>query len=445
VGLAPDETGVVVVGAGLAGLAAAVTLAEAGVDVRVLEAEQRVGGRVLTLRAPFDDGLYAEAGGEFVDGGHQVLHAFLRAYGLPIVPIPAGRRLFSFDGSVMRGESLADLGDQAGRDEARLDRETRRLAARVHDPVRPWETAADLDRRSVGGWLDELSLGPIARTYQQIWRSVDYGVAPERLSLLQYARDERLWQRAPELISGRVRGGMDRLPTAMAAGLGERVLLGARVTAIRQDERSVSIQYERAGVTTSIEARYGVVAAPPPVLGRIALARPAMSGFGAIGQLAMGRITKILLQVRRRFWQDRGVSGRAFTDGLVQATYETTAGQPGERAVLTVYTADRAADTLTALSEADRLMACLAELERLYPGCSREVERAVTVAWNEAAPSGGAYSHFRPGDMARLGPRLAAPVGRLHVAGEHTDPWQATMNGALASGVRAAREILGRL
>src|SRR5688572_24784628 len=112
----PDEATVVVVGAGLAGLAAAVTLARADVEVRVLEAEQRVGGRVLTVRAPFDGGVYAEAGGEFVDGGHQVLHDFLQAYGLTLVPIPSGQRLFRFDGTILRGESLSDLSDEAARD-----------------------------------------------------------------------------------------------------------------------------------------------------------------------------------------------------------------------------------------------------------------------------------------------------------------------------------------
>src|SRR5215213_4634636 len=99
-----SEVGVVVVGAGLAGLAAAVTLARAGVEVRVLEAEPRVGGRVLTVREPFADGLYAEAGGEFVDGGHQVLHDFLQAYRLEIRPIPTGQRIFRFDGAILRGE-----------------------------------------------------------------------------------------------------------------------------------------------------------------------------------------------------------------------------------------------------------------------------------------------------------------------------------------------------
>src|SRR5437763_818121 len=85
----------------------------------------------------------------------------------------------------------------------------------------------------VGAWLDDLGLSPFSRAHQQIWRSVDYGVRPEAISLLQYARDERLWnQPTADRPSGRLNGGMDRLPTAMAAELGERVHLATPVTAI---------------------------------------------------------------------------------------------------------------------------------------------------------------------------------------------------------------------
>ena len=441
--------GVVIVGAGLAGLAAAVTLMRAGVPVWILEADDRVGGRVLTVRAPFDDGLYAEAGGEFVDGGHLLLHEFLRQYQLPLLPIPDGHRVTRFDGEIRRGDSLADLSLEAGHDEERIAKETALLAERATDPARPWASAADLDHVSVGEWLDGLGIGRLARAYQHVWRTVDYGAEPQHLSLLQYARDEMLWRDTPDLpglISGRVQGGMDQLPLAMAAELGDRVTLGAAVTEIWHDEYGVLVNYKYAGGTHEVPAAHVVIAVPPPALRRIQL-EPPMEGpqRAAYDGLPMGHVTKVLLQVRRRFWEDHGVNGRAFTDGLVQATYEATAGQPGQRAVLTIYTADQTADRLAAMSEPERLAACLAELEQLYPGCSSEIERVVTVAWDAGSRAGGAYSHFRAGDMVRFGPWLAAPFGRLHFAGEHTDQWQATMNGALASGQRAAREILSQL
>lgn len=436
----------VVVGAGLAGLSAALKLRRAGVDVLVLESAERVGGRVLTLREPFEEGLYAEAGGEFVDSGHTVLHAYLRCYGLAVMPMPDGEQLFSIGGNVLRGESLADLGEEPTRDEERLEAALEALAQRVVDVDRPWESAPELDQCSVGEWLDEQHLGPIVRTFQQVWRTVDYAVRPECISLLELARDEALWSQPSDLPSGRVRGGIDRLPLAMAAELGDRVRLGGTVTAIRQDGDVAWVTCKTGGVEAAVRGRRVVLAVPIPALRRIAL-EPALppEPARAIAELGFGTVTKIMLQVRRRFWEDQGLNGRVFTDGLVQGMYEATAGQPGERGILTVYTADRAANTLASLSEEQRVTACLEVLEHLYPGSSDQVEQTWTAAWTAHSTTGGAYSHFQPGQMARFGRRLTEPFGRLHFAGEHTDRWQATMNGALASGQRVAGEVLALL
>jgi monoamine oxidase len=144
-------------------------------------------------------------------------------------------------------------------------------------------------------------------------------------------------------------------------------------------------------------------------------------------------------------WEDQGVNGRTFTDGSLQATYDATHGQPGRRAILTVYLADQVARLLATMTEEQRITHCVGELERLYPGCGADLEAGVSVVWDTDPSSLGAYSYFRPGDVTRFGPVLARPEGRIHFAGEHTDPWQATMNGALSSGVRAAREVVARL
>lgn len=154
---------------------------------------------------------------------------------------------------------------------------------------------------------------------------------------------------------------------------------------------------------------------------------------------------KVLLQFRRRFWEDLGVDGRTFTDGSLQATYDATYGQPGQRAILTVYLAAQVARLLATMTEEQRIIHCLSELEWLYPGCGADFEIGVSVVWDAGLSSLGAYSYFRPGDLTRFGSILARREGRLHFAGEHTDPWQATMNGALSSGVRAAREVVARL
>ena len=442
----PAAAEVVVLGGGLAGLAATRALLRAGVDVQLLEARGRVGGRVLTLRAPFDDGLYAEAGGEFISASHRVVRDFLRSYGLALNPLGDGPRVFSIGGEIQRGQSPEELSDDTREAAERLERATSDLAGRIPDPRRPWNApaAAELDARSLAEWLDELRLHPIARTHQDVWTTVDYGVEATHLSLLQYARDERLLLEESDG-ADRAPGGMDRLPAAMAAELGPRVHLETAAIALARSAGSVTVRFARDGAAGTIVAGYAVVALPLTVLRSLEVQPPFDAARRqAVDGLGYGSVVKVLLQFKRRFWKDAGLSGRTLVDVPTYTTYDATEGQPGRRGILAFYTAGRLATELARLSDAERLARCLSLLELVYPGCSADLERGVSTTWDADRTSLGAYSHFCPGALTRFGPVLARPEGPVHFAGEHTDPWQATMNGALASGVRAADEVLTR-
>ena len=438
---------VAVLGAGLAGLAAAISLADQGVDVRVLESRPRVGGRVQTLRQAFADGLYAEAGAEFIGPGHRVVLDFLARYGLSAPPRPEGRRLFRFQGRVEPGE-VAVARRTARGDARRLQRRIARLAERVDDPERAWASAAgpELDGQSLGAWLDDARLDPLVRAREAVWITVDYGVEPERISLLMYARDERLLQLGPAGPTRCILGGADQLPAAMATELGPRVHCSTAVLGVEQEAGSLSVEFEQEGAAGRLRAEFAIVALPLAAARQLKLCPPfEAERRAALERVGLGSVLKIMLQTRRRFWRELGLDGGMLSDGLCQAGYESTHSQAGERGILTIYTAGAAARTLAALPEAERLTRCVEQLEALYPGCGDQIERAVATSWDEQPASGGAYSHFPPDTLLAAGPWLARPLGRLHFAGEHTDHWQATMNGALNSGLRAAREVLVRL
>lgn len=439
----PSAAQVVVVGAGLAGLAAAVGLARAGLDVRVLEARQRVGGRVYTVRAPFSDGLHAEAGAEFISPGHETLRRFLRAYDVPLGTRPDRPRTYFFEGKLIRGASPAEYGGQIAADFARVEARVPELTALLPDPGRAWEApaAAELDAISLGTWFDQQQRHRVVRAFQWLWVAVDYGVTPDKLSLLMYTRDEKLIEQAPARPGDLVPGGLDQVPRAMAAELGRRVHLASPATAIEQRERGVTVHY----IGGRIEAEYAVLAVPATVLRRFVfdppLERPKAE---AIAGLRYNQVLKVHLQFRRRFWCDDGGTVGLMSDLPIQTAWDSTCAQPGERGILSVYAADWAALVLAGLPEPERFAFCLEQLERIYPGCGASFERGASVVWHAEPENGGAYSYFGPGELTRFAPWLARPAGRLHFAGEYTDIWQSTMNGALASGVRAAEEIVAR-
>jgi monoamine oxidase len=446
-GSPPARADVVVVGGGLAGLAAGVTLARRGVDVALLEARSRVGGRVLTLRAPFAAGLFAEAGPEFISPGHQALRGWLRAYGVPVGPRRFGPRLFAFAGQTARGWWVDAFGGRVPADLERVAAATARDASRVLTPRTAWRgpDAAALDSRSLGAWIDEQDLGPVVRSYEHTWTRLDYGVEPEGLSLLTYARDERMLRAFADRPGTHALGGLDQLTTGMAADLGGRLHLATAATGFARAPDPVQVYYLRDGSVGEIEARYVVVAVPCTVLRTLAVTPPWQPARQrAIHGLRYSHVMKVHLQFRRRFWLDHDSSG-VMTDLPLQSAWDSTGAQAGERGILTLYKAGRQVVALAALPEAERLARCLAQLEEVYPGCSAEFEVGTAVDWDADPASRGAYSHFAPGELTAFAPWLARPEGRIHFAGEHTDPWQATMNGALASGVRAAREVLRRL
>jgi monoamine oxidase len=352
-----------------------------------------------------------------------------------------------FAGRVGQGWTLAGFGVRAERDAELIERRGEELAARVCDAARPWTcpTAGELDSQSLGSWLDGFDLDPVARSHRNVWTTIDYGVEPERLSLLMWARDERLIMQSPDRGPAYVAGGLDQLPRALAAVLGQRVQLGCPVRALRQASDSVTVQFGANGCGP-ITARYAIAALPLGPLRAVTIDPPLDDRQQqALAGLRYGHVLRTHLQFKRRFWQDGVRSSGLVTDLPLQSAWDSTHAQLGPRGILTVYTAGRTAERLASWPEEARTRWCLDQLEQVYPGCRTEFQHAASVVWSVDPASLGAYSHFGPQELTRYGPWLARPAGRLHFAGEHTDRWQATMNGALASGERAADEVLARL
>jgi monoamine oxidase len=454
---APVPGKVIVIGAGLAGLAAALELTEAGVEVEMLEARAEPGGRVRTLRAPFAEGLHAEAGAALVPAGHRLVPEYAERLGLKLVEIApassgqlyvlAGHRILCCDGRPEPWPGALTADERALGLQGMWRRYVGDVLSEVGDPTAagwPAATLARWDQVTVGDFLRSRGASPAAVALLSLGYLDLGGDGIETCSALATLRD--LAQRGTDGRFRVVEGGNDRLPNAMGARLGRRVHYEMPVVRIEPGERTATVLTRQRGKIRRWSAERVICTLPPAVLAALEVA-PAFSPArrAALEALRSTSLTRVFVQTRTRFWQRQGLPLSALSDLPVKWVWDATVAQPGRRGILDAHLGGAEARRLAVLPSADRLREVLRHLERIYPGVRAETETSFVVDWDAEPWARGAYAWFRPGQLTSVLPTLLAPEGRIHFAGEHTASASGWMEGALQSGRRAAAEVLASL
>jgi monoamine oxidase len=445
---------VIVAGAGLAGLAAAYELVRLGYDVAVLEARDRPGGRVLTLRDGFDGGLHVEAGAIFVPGDHHHTVDYARELGVALVPAGArarggagarcfvrGRAVRMRPGEPVRWPMPLSPGEAGLVPHALRARYLDPVLAEIGDPRHPsWPGPAALryDGMTLAALLRARGASPGAVAAMRLGYLDEWGDGVDACSALSLLRD--LAQQGTEGAVHVVEGGTDRLPRALAARLGERVRYGAEVLTIHQDRDGVRVGFGRRGRIEVLEADWLVCALPFPTLRAVRVTPPFSAGKRrAVEGLRTTSVTRVYLQLRERCWEPGETA--VPTDLPVMHLGDATAGQPGPRAVLEAFVTGPNARRIAALAPEARVALAREQAERVHPGLARAFERGASYCWDADPWARGDYAWFAPGELGAFLPHLARPEGRVHFAGDHTSALPGWMQGALASGRRAAEEV----
>jgi monoamine oxidase len=456
---------VVVVGAGFAGLTAARNIQRAGRSVVVLEARDRVGGRV--WNHDLGGGVVSERGGTFVGPTQGRLMALASALGVGTFDVyDQGNDVFVDQGSRMTYSDTGPLGTAppgvAAPETVAVVAQLDQMATTV--PVdAPWEapSAASWETYTLERWVDENSASPNFQRLVPLATRPIFGAEPRELSLLfvvfyiassgdetHQGTFERNFDTRGGAQQSRFVGGSQVIALKMAAELGNRVVLDSPVRRIAQGPTGATVTSDR----MTVSAKRVIVATPPALAVRIDY-EPILSfqRDQLMQRYGQGTLTKVFVVYDTPFWREQGLTGTAVDTGFpVSATFDDSppnaSGSQGPGIILGFVGGDNAR-TYAGMSPADRQAAVLNQYVNFFGSQARNATAFYETMWSgEQWTRGCPVGIPSTGTLLAYGAWIRQPEGLIHWAGTETSPyWNGYMDGAVRSGERAADEVLREL
>jgi monoamine oxidase len=459
-------TRVVIVGGGIAGLTAGYRLQQQGLAVRILEAQERSGGRMFSLRDFFPDAQVAELGGELIDTGHVNIRKLAEELAIPLDDFvlddpELARDVFFFDGRRIAEHEVVEAFLPVSR------RLVWDLATLESDWVSYEEPAGGeaLDRTTLADWLAGVETEAWFKKLLDVAYTTEYGLeiaeqSALNLHLLIDANPSpfRIFGGSDERFH--VRGGNDLIPKALAERLGDRVETGTQVEAVsRQADGSFAVSIRRGATSEVVPADHVVIAVPFTMLrerpdGGPGIRLDASLGIPevqrrAIREVGYGTNSKLMTGFSQRLWRqgDRepyNSNGSVLTGLPFQLCWETSRLQKGKSGILTNFTGGRHGLEIAKGTAQERASEFARMLDRVFPGVSGDRnDKQARFTWPTFQWARGSYTCYLPGQWTAFGGEEGRRVGNLHFAGEHTSASaQGFMEGGCESGERVAAEIL---
>ena len=418
----------IVIGAGLSGLAASYALKQASWDVTVLEARERIGGRVFSFSFKENPELVCELGGEWVGESHERIKALCRDFGITL-------KDHRFDAWLMRDGVVKRPGQWDFSPQAKAAFEKFR---KTYHSYKPGDRLR-LDQYDWWTWLEEIGFTQDDLLLRDLQDSTDFGETIRMVSA--YAAAAEYFESSPaNEMDYKMEGGNSRLVNALASRVGkDAVHTGMPVANVTQRAGRVTV---RAGDRDFV-ADACICTVPARTLDKISFDPPLPPAHSAAAEkLQYARIIKNCVLFSERFWGPEDFS--LVSDVTSHYYFHSTRTQPGQQGILCSYAIGEKADVLAAQNAQRRseiITRDLLPLNERAPALALNIQ---SIAWQRDVYTQGAYAFYRPGQWFTLRPVLQRPHGKVLFAGEHLADWQGFMEGAVVTGEMAAQELIGR-
>ncbi len=422
----------IIIGSGLSGLAAAYRLSRAGWHVTILEARDRVGGRVFS-RHMGSENLVCEMGGEWVGNEHERVHALCKSFGIGLQRHQFQSERFLQDGRLSGPAKLEARFTPQGR--AAWEAFTKKFHSYTEEQQK-W-----MDKFDWWTWLRNIGMPEQDIRLRDLSDSTDFGETIRDLGAFVGANEYISTEASPtDWMDMKMIGGNGRLPQELARRIGtEQIHFGTPVHEIKQRQGQVSV---RSGQQVW-KADAVICTVPTRALTQIHFDPPLPPAqLNAAYQLQYGRIVKTSVLYDERFWKQDDFS--VVTDTSSHYFFHATQKQKGKQGILTSYATGDKADVLASQDETRRMKIVAQEMAAIDERAPQLARAIASMPWQRDRWTQGAYAIYKPGQWFTLRPILRRPHGKVLFAGEHIAEWQGFMEGAVETGEAAASALLSK-
>lgn len=416
----------VIIGAGFAGLAAAYKLKNAGWNVTVLEARDRIGGRVFSYSLPQNKNLVCELGAEWVGESHERIKVLCSDFKIPL-------QKHQFEDYLLQDGKVSRPGQWGFSAQAKAAFEKAKAQYKKFTALQQ----RNLDRLDWWTYLEKIGFTEDDLRLRDLMDSTDFGESIRHVSaygaLAEYAESS-----PNNEMDYKMTGGNSRLSEEFAKRIGlQNIKPSTLVTEVIQYKGTVTVKTEN----ETYKADAVICTVPTQSLLKIKFNPPLPSAQReAAEKLIYSRICKNSVLYEKRFWKNENFS--MVSDATSHYYFHSTQNQPGKEGILTSYAIGEKADVLASQSDERRMRIITRDLVDFDEDAPKIAKGIASYAWQRDKYTDGAYALYRPGQWFGIRPVLQRPHGKVLFAGEHLADWQGFMEGAIETGEAAAQSLI---